>query len=79
MLYTWLVGVTAGVTNPNTLIWNGSSRNAPDTPAIDVKNEITNAMSGGSHSGVSTPDTGKRKSNYRDSNRPWKNRSFEGS
>jgi len=58
-LKTILVGLTAGLVNPRTLIWNGSMRKAPDTPAIEVKKEITNATSGGSHKGVSTPDTEK--------------------
>jgi hypothetical protein len=30
------------------LIWRGKSKNAPEIPAIDVKNEMTKAAIGGS-------------------------------
>jgi hypothetical protein len=33
MLYSRLVGVTAGLGVPSTLTWNGSSRTAPEMPA----------------------------------------------
>jgi hypothetical protein len=62
MLNTRLVGVTDGLTKPRTLIWKGRSRKAPDTPAMDVKKEITKATTGGSQSAVSTPEIGKTKS-----------------
>ena len=51
-LNTRLVADTDGVTKPSTLTWNGSSKKAPDTPAIAVKVEITKATSGGSQSGT---------------------------
>ena len=40
------------------LIWKGRRRKAPDTPPIDVKNEITIAISGGNRILVFTPETG---------------------
>ena len=59
MLNSWLVALTAGLVKPSTLIWNGSSRNAPETPPMEVKNEITNATSGGTSGETSTPDAAK--------------------
>ncbi|MDI6800532.1 MAG: hypothetical protein QMD01_00535 [Thermodesulfovibrionales bacterium] len=41
------------------LIWKGRRRNAPETPPIEVKNEINIATTGGSKILVSTPETGK--------------------
>src|SRR5215204_3803540 len=44
------VGLTAGLVKPNTLTWNGSSRNAPDTPAgavsADTKKDTSRGISG---------------------------------
>jgi hypothetical protein len=42
-----------------TLIWNGRRRNAPDMPPMEVKNEITREIRGGSRTLVVTPDMGK--------------------
>jgi hypothetical protein len=47
MLYTKLVELTAGLVKPSALIWNGSRMKAPETPAMEVKEETTNATSGG--------------------------------
>ena len=58
-LKTRLVGLTAGPVNPRKLIWKGSSRNAPETPPIDVKKETTNAATGGIQGDTSTPAMGK--------------------
>jgi len=46
-LYRKLVDVTEVVVKPRTLIWKGSKRNAPEIPAIEVKNEMTKATAGG--------------------------------
>ena len=46
-LNTKFVALTAGVTKPRKLIWKGGSRKAPEAPHIDVRNETTNATSGG--------------------------------
>jgi hypothetical protein len=54
-----LVGLTAGLVKPRKLTWKGSSKNAPETPPMDVKNETANATTGGSQSETSTPETEK--------------------
>jgi hypothetical protein len=54
-----LVALTDGVVKFKMLTWNGSSRNAPETPPMDVRVETKNATSGGMKTQVSTPDTGK--------------------
>ena len=51
-LNTMLVELTAGLVKFSTLIWNGSSRKAPEMPTIELKNEMTKATAGGSHSHV---------------------------
>ena len=58
MLYTKFVELTAGLVNPRTLIWKGRSMNAPETPAMDVNEEMTKATRGGRKSHVSTPEMG---------------------
>ena len=62
------MALTDGVVKFRMLTWKGSSRNAPETPPMDVKVETTNATSGGMNTQVSTPDTGKCA--YRMSMRP---------
>jgi len=52
------VELTAGLVKWRTLIWNGSSRKAPETPAIEVKKERTNATRGGMNIYVLTPEMG---------------------
>jgi hypothetical protein len=47
MLKIRLVGLTAGLTKPSTLIWKGRSRKAPETPPMEVKKDTTNATKGG--------------------------------
>src|SRR5829696_6020179 len=49
------VGLTAGLVKPNTLTWNGSSRNAPDTPAGAVSADTKKATSRGISGLTSTP------------------------
>jgi hypothetical protein len=61
MLKIMLVGLTAGPVKFRTLTWKGRRRKAPETPAIDVKKEITRATRGGNQNGASTPDPGKMK------------------
>ena len=41
MLYSRLVGVTAGLGVPRTLTWNGSSSTAPEIPAGVASTAIT--------------------------------------
>jgi hypothetical protein len=48
-----------GVTHPSTLIWKGTSKNAPDTPTMEEKNETTNATTGGNQSGTQIPAMSK--------------------
>jgi hypothetical protein len=55
MLNNWLVALTEGFVYPRNDIWNGNRRNAPDTPPMEVKNEITNATNGGIQSATSIP------------------------
>jgi hypothetical protein len=55
-----LVEVTDVVVNPRTLIWKGSNKNAPETPAIEVKKEIVNATAGGINRYVFIPATGNK-------------------
>jgi len=57
-LKTWLVPLTDGLVYPRTLTWKGKSRNAPETPPIDVKKETTKATNGGKKTHVFTPETG---------------------
>src|SRR5215217_5569130 len=54
-----LVGLTAGLVKPNTLTWNGSSRNAPDTPAGAVSADTKKATSRGNSGLSSVPGPGK--------------------
>lgn len=63
ILYTKFVELTAGLVNQSTLIWNGRRMNAPDTPAIEVRDKTTNATNGGRKTQVFTPDMGN--STYR--------------
>jgi hypothetical protein len=49
------VALTEGFVYPRKEIWNGNSRNAPDTPPMDVKNEITKATRGGIQMATSMP------------------------
>src|SRR5215217_6298218 len=53
------VGLTAGLVKPNTLTWNGSSRNAPDTPAGAVRADTKKATSRGNSGLSSVPGPGK--------------------
>jgi len=57
-LKTRLVPLTDGLVYPRTLTWKGKSRNAPESPPIDVKKETTKATSGGNKTHVFTPETG---------------------
>jgi hypothetical protein len=59
MLYNIFVELTEGEVKFRKLIWNGRSKKAPETPPIDVKKEMTKAISGGRSILVSTPETGK--------------------
>jgi hypothetical protein len=59
MLKTWFVPLTEGAVYPSMLTWNGSRRNAPDTPPMEVKNENANATKNGMNGLTSTPETGK--------------------
>ncbi len=58
-LNTRLVAEADGLAKPNTLIWNGTSRKAPEIPAMLVKKLINSAASGGNQSQVSTPEAAK--------------------
>jgi hypothetical protein len=58
MLKSWFVALTDGWTYPRKDIWKGRSKNAPDTPPMDVKKEITNATSGGIQGETSIPAVG---------------------
>jgi len=49
------VALTDGLTYPRNDIWNGSNKNAPDMPPMDVKKEITNATRGGTQMETSIP------------------------
>jgi hypothetical protein len=55
MLKRWLVALTEGEVNPKKLIWKGRSRNAPETPAIEVKKDMLNATRGGIHGSTVMP------------------------
>src|SRR4030043_2363189 len=59
ILKTKLVALTDGLVKLRKLIWNGSKRNAPDTPPMDVKKETTSATRGGIHGATSTPAVSK--------------------
>jgi len=59
MLKIKLVGLTAGLVKPSTLIWKGRSKKAPDTPPIEVKNDTTKATRGGKKGLISTPEIAK--------------------
>ena len=59
ILYTRFVELTDGLVKPRILTWNGKSRNAPETPPIDVKNEITKATIKGMKGDISIPETEK--------------------
>jgi len=54
-----LVLLTAGESKPRTETWKGSRRKAPDTPAIEVKKEIVQAIRGGIKGESSMSATGK--------------------
>jgi hypothetical protein len=58
MLKRKFVALTDGVVKCRTLIWKGRSRNAPDNPPIDAKNDMTKATRGGMNTYVSTPEIG---------------------
>jgi len=49
MLKSWLVTLTDGFAYPRKEIWNGMDRKASETPPMEVKNEIINAVKGGIH------------------------------
>jgi hypothetical protein len=51
--------LTAGELKPRTETWKGSRRKAPDTPAMDVKKDIVQAISGGIKGDNSMSATGK--------------------
>jgi hypothetical protein len=53
-----LVALTDGVGKLRKLTWNGSSRNAPDRPAMEQKMDTQKATSGGIKIEVSTWETG---------------------
>jgi hypothetical protein len=59
MLYTRLVGLTAGLVKLSTLTWKGRSKKAPDTPPMEVEVDTNTATRGGMRGLTSTPDTGK--------------------
>ena len=59
-MYNIFVELTEGEVKFKKLIWNGRSKKAPETPPMDVKKEITSAISGGMSIFVSTPETGKK-------------------
>ncbi|KUG28822.1 hypothetical protein ASZ90_001295 [hydrocarbon metagenome] len=59
MLNNWLVELTDGLVKPRKDIWNGNSRKAPDTPAMEVKNEMPMATSGGTRGDTSMPAVAK--------------------
>ena len=63
-MYAKFVELTAGLVNPSTLMWNGRRMNAPDTPAMEVREETTNATYGGRKTQVFTPDTGNNGEQY---------------
>jgi hypothetical protein len=53
------VALTEGAVYPRKDIWKGRSRNAPETPPMEVKKDTTNAASGGSHRETSIPAVSK--------------------
>ena len=53
------VALTDGLTYPRTDIWKGKSRNAPETPPMEVKNDITNATRGGIQNATFIPAVSK--------------------
>jgi len=55
-LKTRLVADTEGDVMPNTLIWNGTSRNAPETPTIEVRKDTTKAAPIGTMAATSIPE-----------------------
>jgi hypothetical protein len=55
-----LVGLTDVVVNPRILIWKGSNKNAPEIPAIEVKNDMIKATTGGINRYVFIPATGNK-------------------
>ncbi len=58
-LNTRLVALAEGLAKPSTLIWNGTSRKAPEIPTMLVKKLMAKADRGGSQSQVSTPEMAK--------------------
>ena len=52
-LNTKFVALTAGLVKSRMLIWSGKSKKAPEMPAIDVKNEMTRAATGGNQIAIS--------------------------
>ena len=59
MLNRWFVALTEGEVKPKKDTWNGSSRKAPDTPAMEVKKEMKKAMAGGKKGEISMSAVGK--------------------
>ena len=55
-----LVEVTDVVVNPRILIWKGSNKKAPEIPAIEVKNDMIKATTGGINRYVFIPATGNK-------------------
>src|SRR5450830_1418953 len=51
-----LLADTEGDVMPNTLIWNGTSRNAPETPTIEVRKDTTKAAPIGTMAATSIPE-----------------------
>jgi len=55
-LKTWLVALTEGSVYPRNEIWNGRRRKVPETPSIEVKNEMAHAARGEIQAETSMPD-----------------------
>jgi hypothetical protein len=58
-LKSWLVALTEGSVYPRNEIWNGRRRKAPETPPMEVKNEMAHATRDGTQGETSMPDVGK--------------------
>lgn len=63
MLKSWFVELTDGFVYPRNDTWKGSKRKAPDTPPMEVKNEIVNAATGGTQGATSIPAVSKSTGN----------------
>jgi hypothetical protein len=59
ILKSWFVELTEGEVKPRKDTWNGKRRNAPETPPVEVNNEIAKATSGGTHGATSIPAVSK--------------------